>query len=468
MRVKFQGLGRLATVAALGVMLSLSGAAVADQAPTAPLPIDELRTFTEVFARIKADYVKPVSDQKLLDNAIRGMVSGLDPHSEYLNAEGYKDLQIDTQGQFGGLGIEVTMDNGFLKVISPIDGTPAAHAGIKPGDVIVRLDDAPVSGMTLNGAVKRMRGKPGTPITLTILRKGASKPLIITLNRAIIQVKSVKYRMLQPGYGYVRIIQFQERTGQELAHALESLYRTNQAPLKGLVLDLRNDPGGLLNSAVAVSTAFLKPNSLVVYTDGRTPDAKMRFLANASDFADGGDANYLKALPPQVKTVPMVVLINGGTASASEIVSGALQDHRRALIMGTQSFGKGSVQTILPLGNNTALRLTTALYYTPSGRSIQAEGITPNIVVPEAKVTALNGNESLMLRESDLAHHFAHRFAKRELKQAPAPAPSPEAAPAPTTQAALPPAEDVAKNDYQLAQALTVLEGIQAFEHTGH
>lgn len=385
-----------------GVMISLNFSAVADKALKAelpPLPIEELRAFTQVFGRIKSDYVEPVDDKKLITEAINGMLVGLDPHSAYLDSEEYKELQIGTQGEFGGLGIQVTMEDGLVKVISPIEDTPAFRAGIKTGDLIIKLDDTAVKGMTLNEAIKRMRGKPDTSITLTIAREGETEPLVFTLVRAIIKIESVKSKLVEPGYGYLRVTQFQEHTGENLAQAIEKLFKESKVPMKGLVLDLRNDPGGLLNSAVAVSAAFLPANALVVYTEGRTSDAKMRLFASPEHYLRGPGKDYLTSLPPGAKTVPMVTLVNGGSASASEIVAGALQDHGRSIVMGTQTFGKGSVQTILPLGNNTAIKLTTARYYTPNGQSIQAKGITPDIIDE-------NDDVSRQLRESDLSRHL--------------------------------------------------------------
>ena len=310
-----------------------------------------MRTFSEVFGRIKNDYVEPVDDRVLLESAIRGMLAGLDPHSSYLNKDEYRDLQVGTTGEFGGLGIEVGMDNGFVKVISPIDDTPAARAGLKSGDLISRIDDRPVKGMSLNEAVNLMRGKPGAEITLTIVREGAERPFEVKMVRDVIHVASVKSRTLEPGYAYVRIAHFQSRTTEDLLKAIGDLKKENEGGIKGLVLDLRNDPGGVLNSAVGVSDAFLT-DGLIVYTQGRVDDAKLQFNAGPDDVLDGA---------------PMVVLVNGGSASASEIVAGALQDHRRAVIMGTQTFGKGSVQTIVPIDDATALKLTTARYYTPVG-----------------------------------------------------------------------------------------------------
>jgi carboxyl-terminal processing protease len=381
----------------LGVFMSLCGSVVADRNKAAPvvtdtetLPFEDLRTFTEIFGRIKRDYVEPVSDKKLLEDAIRGMLTGLDPHSAYLVAEEYQELKEGTTGQFGGLGIEVTMENGFIKVVSPIDDTPAQRAGIKTGDLIVRLDDKPVKGMALTDAVKYMRGEPGSKILLTIVREGAEAPLKITVVRDVVKVKSVKSRLLEKNYGYVRISSFQSGTGESLKEALAALKKENGGNLKGLVLDLRNNPGGVLNAAVEVSDAFLK-SGLIVYTEGRIENSEMRFNAAPDDLIDGA---------------PMVVLINAGSASASEIVAGALQDQKRAVIMGEKSFGKGSVQTILPTSNGAAVKLTTARYYTPSGRSIQAEGIEPDIALKNLKLETVDKTDFKPVKEADLTGHL--------------------------------------------------------------
>jgi carboxyl-terminal processing protease len=395
------------------------------------------------------------------------MLSGLDPHSAYLDADAFKDLQAGTQGEFGGLGIEVGMEDGFVKVVSPIEDTPAYKAGLKAGDLIIKLDETPVKGMTLSDAVKRMRGKPNTQITLTVLRKGESKALTFTLTRAVIKTQSVKYKMSEPGYAYIRITQFQEHTGEDLAKAIKVLRQENKEAFKGLILDLRNNPGGLLNAAVGVSSAFLPKNELVVYTEGRTEDAKMRLTADPEFYVKGGaSSDYLRDLPAELKTVPMAVLINGGSASASEIVAGALQDHKRAIIMGTQSFGKGSVQTILPMNNGTAIKLTTARYYTPEGRSIQAKGIVPDITVEEGTIsTADNG---LNLREADLTRHLLNG---KEEDEAPPVMELPKVTPEPKkedngadkekTDDSNVPMEPGSKSDYQFNQALNLLKGLQ-------
>ncbi len=455
------GLVSLGLVA--GVSLSLNFSAIAEKETlTTPLPIEELRAFSEVFGRIKSDYVEPVTDKKLINEAINGMLSGLDPHSAYLDSEAFKELQVGTQGEFGGLGIEVSMEDGLVKVVSPIEDTPAFHAGIKSGDLIIKLDDTLVKGMSLTDAVKHMRGKPGSKIVLTIIRKDEPKPLTITLVRAVIKVQSVKSKLAEPGYGFIRITQFQEHTGENLATALETLIKQNQEPLKGLVLDLRNDPGGLLTGAVGVSAAFLAKDALVVYTEGRTEDAKMRLTASPEHYLRGnGKSDYLKTLPDSVKSVPLVVLVNGGSASASEIVAGALQDHKRAVIMGTQTFGKGSVQTVLPLGNNTAIKLTTARYYTPGGRSIQAKGIVPDILVEDP---ATAGQENMFrLREADLNRHLPNGKQPDEKPDSNAGKKAP-AAPDDKGGAKPAPTEFGAKNDYQLNQALNLLKGMQILQ----
>jgi carboxyl-terminal processing protease len=465
MRSRIEKIGLVGLGLIVGIMLSLHFSAVADKDIESTLPIDELRAFSEVFGRVKSDYVEPVEDKKLITGAINGMLSGLDPHSAYLNAEDFKELQVGTQGEFGGLGIEVNMEEGLVKVVSPIEDTPAFQAGIKSGDLIFKIDDTLVKGLSLNDAVKHMRGKPGSKVVLMVLRKNESKPLNFTLTRAVIKVKSVKSKLVEPGYAFVRVTQFQEHTGENLATALDSLIKENQGDLKGLVLDLRNDPGGLLTGAVGVSSAFLPKDALVVYTEGRTDDAKMRLNATPDDYLRGdGKTDYLKNLPASLKEVPMIVLVNGGSASASEIVAGALQDHKRALIMGTQTFGKGSVQTILPLGNNTAIKLTTARYYTPGGRSIQATGIIPDIVV-EDPATSTQDN-AFHLREADLERHLSNDRQPEESKDSAklaAPDKGIEKAPAKPKEDETGKPELSAfgdKNDYQLNQALNLLKGI--------
>jgi carboxyl-terminal processing protease len=437
MKLKSQNLLLILTGLLLGLSISIGQGVFAEREAAVTLPVEELRAFTDVFGRIKNDYVEDVNDRELLENAIRGMLTGLDPHSAYLDREQFKELQVGTSGEFGGLGIEVGMEDGFVKVIAPIDDTPAQRAGVQAGDLIIRLDDTPVKGMSLNDAVKLMRGKPGTSIVLTIVRNGVDAPLKITVTRDVITVKSVRSRMLEDGFGYVRISQFQAKTADSLLQAVEDLKKENGGSLKGLVLDLRNNPGGVLNGAVSVSDAFLR-KGLIVYTEGRVSDSRLRFNATPSDVLD--DA-------------PLVVLVNQGSASASEIVAGALQDQRRAIIMGSQTFGKGSVQTILPLSSGTAVKLTTARYYTPSGRSIQAEGIVPDIKLEDLKVTAL---ESAFdpIKESSLTRHLGNGNAT---KPVPAPVPVPVVEPADKDGEA---EESLAQRDYQLYEALNMLRGM--------
>lgn len=458
---KLKQFGLIGTGLLGGILLSLQFSAIADKETRSGLPVEELRIFAEVFGAIKQGYVEPIEDKKLITHAISGMLSNLDPHSSYLDADAYKDLQVGTQGEFGGLGIEVGMEDGLVKVISPIEDTPADRAGIKSGDLIFKLDDTLVKGLSLSDAVKRMRGKPKTKIRISILRKGEAKPIEITLTREIIKVQSVKSKRVDDDYGYLRVTSFQENTAPDVVRHLNSLYKPG--PLKGLVLDLRNDPGGLLNSAIGVSSAFLPAKTLVTSTDGRTPDAKHQFFAADDTSLRGSRDDFLRNLPEEARKVPMVVLINGGSASASEIVAGALQDHKRAVIMGTPSFGKGSVQTVLPLPGNTAIKLTTARYFTPSGRSIQAKGIVPDITVEESA----NGSSSLRLREADLENHLEND--KEKNVNAPAkgkaktPAKPKHAPPADGGEdAAEPPTRELAsKNDYQLKQALNLLKGLQ-------
>jgi carboxyl-terminal processing protease len=463
MRNRLHQIGLLAIGALVGIAVSLNYSAEAQKGATStPLPIEELRAFTEVFGRVKSDYVEQVDDKKLITEAINGMLTGLDPHSAYLDQEAFKELQVGTQGEFGGLGIEVGMEDGFVKVVAPIDDTPAARAGLKPGDLIVKLDDTSVKGMTLQDAVKRMRGRPNTNITLTLVRKGEAKPVVVTLTRAVIKIQSVKTKMLEPGYAYFRVTQFQEQTGETLARAIEKQFKENQGPMKGLVLDLRNDPGGLLNGAVAVSAAFLPAGSLVVYTDGRTEDSKMKLNASPENYLRGRlREDYLRKLPAESKTVPMVVLVNAGSASASEIVAGALQDHKRAVIMGQQTFGKGSVQTILPLGNNTAIKLTTARYYTPNGRSIQARGIMPDIPLDDGIGAQAGG---VRLREADLTKHLTDSTKEDAKATAEAAAKQYNFTPAPRPKDVdekllkPQPGEIVSAHDYELNQAMAFLK----------
>lgn len=389
------------------------------------LPLEELRTFAEVFERIKQAYVHPVSDAELLEYAIRGMLDGLDPHSSYMSPDAFQQLQESTQGEFGGLGIEITLNDGYIEIVSPIDDTPAAAAGLQAQDRILQIDGIAARNLPLDEAIDMMRGPAGTDIQLTIQRPGLTQPFDVTLTRAVIQIVSVRHELLEEDIGYLRIAQFQQRTAQEAERALDALQQANQErPLQGLILDLRNNPGGILQSAADISDLFLE-NGLIVYTEGRLPDTQMRFEASAGDRLAG---------------VPLVVLINSGSASASEIVAGALQDHRRAVIMGSTSFGKGSVQTILPLNNNYGLKMTTALYYTPLGRSIQNQGIQPDIEVQAAQITLLQEGRST--READLPRHL-------ENQQLPA---SAQPRPSRATQ-----------GDYPLHEALNLLKGLAIF-----
>ncbi len=439
---KFRGLGLVATGVVAGILLSVGVTAVAQRG--SPLPLDELRQLSNVFAVIKNNYVEQVDDKTLISNAIAGMVSNLDPHSAYLDADAYREMQTATQGEFGGLGIEVGAEDGFIKVISPIEDTPAARAGVMAGDLIIKIDDTPTKGMLLNDAVKLMRGKPKSPITLTIMRADRPQPVVVKLVRDIIKVRSVRSKMLDDGVAYVRIAQFQEKTGPDLARQLREL-GAKGAP-KGLVLDLRNDPGGLLTSAIGVAGAFLPPDTLVVSTDGRTPDSRHKYLATPSEYARG-ESNYLSGLPGWVKTVPMVVLVNVGSASASEIVAGALQDHKRAKVLGNRTFGKGSVQVILPLSESSAVKLTTSRYFTPSGRSIQATGIEPDYVVADTA----EGDLFRLPREADLQRHLSNQQSPdSEVKSE-----ADEALEAPLGKVF----EFGGPEDFQLQQALNLLQG---------
>ncbi len=461
MRDGWKKAGLVGLGAVLGLLLSLNFSALADKEARLPIPYDDLQLFSAVFGRIKSDYVEAVPDDKLIRGAINGMVHDLDPHSDFLDEDAFRELQVSTQGKFGGLGIEVGVEDGIIKVISPIEDTPAFRAGVKAGDLIVKIDDIATRGMPLSEAVQKMRGRPGTQIVLTVARKDVDAPITFTLTREEIVVKSVKYKMVEPGYGYIRVAQFQERTGEDLAKAIKELYK--HGDLSGLVLDVRTDPGGLLPTAVGVSAAFLPQDALVVYTDGRTPDARMRLGANKENYMRSRGDDYLRDLPPGIKTVPMVVLVDGGTASASEIVAGALQDHKRAVVMGTQTFGKGSVQTIVPLGHNTGLKLTTARYYTPNGRSIQAKGIEPDIVVDDGR------DSPNRLREANLDHHLETPTATGTGDASNMKGKSASAQPVARNQGkpaaqldpdALPPRfEFGASDDFQLKQALNELKG---------
>ncbi|MFO1434950.1 MAG: S41 family peptidase [Gammaproteobacteria bacterium] len=400
--------------------------------PASDLPLEDIRVFTEVYAKVKSDYVEDVKDKTLLENSIKGMINGLDPHSAYLDPEEYKTLQEGTTGEFGGLGIEVGIEDGFIRVISPIDDTPAQKAGVQAGDIIIKIDDTPTKGMNLNDAVEKMRGRPGSPIHLTIMRQGQEKPIELTIVRDTIKVDSVKARTVEPGYGYVRISNFQQHTGEDLATALTKLKKENGDKLKGIVLDLRNNPGGVLNAAVEVCDTFMESGK-IVYTQGRVKDSQLDFSAKAGDALNGA---------------PIVVLVNGGSASASEIVAGALQDSQRAVIMGSQTFGKGSVQTILPMNNGAALKITTARYYTPKGRSIQAEGITPDIKLKNVKISAADEDLEEGIKERDLSGHLVNEK-------------HPDGNAAPGKSSPAKPGEaETQSDDYELHEALNMLRGM--------
>lgn len=399
--------------------------------PEEQLPLDDLRKFTEVFSRIKDAYVEEVDDRTLLENAIKGMLGGLDPHSTYLEPKAFEQLEESTSGEFGGLGIEVGMEDGFIKVISPIDDTPAQKAGVQAGDLIIKLGDRPVKGMSLEESVNMMRGKPGSTLTLTIMRDNESGPIEIDVVRAVIKVTSVKSRLIESGYGYIRLTQFQAETGQEFRDAIDKLEAENDGTLDGLVIDLRNNPGGILQAAVEAADALID-EGLIVYTEGRIQSSRLRFSAKPGDMAEG---------------TPIVVLINGGSASASEILAGALQDHNRAVVMGTQSFGKGSVQTVIPLDETHAIKMTTARYYTPDGRSIQAKGIKPDIEVKPARLTEVDNQP--FFTEADLSGHLLNGDEDKPVKKQ-----------ADSEQNTATPAA----SDYQLSSAINLLKGLQILD----
>ena len=400
---KLKAAGWISVGVLTGALATVSVQTVARSA-TDPLPLDELQQFAAVYGMIKSSYVEPTDDKKLITNAISGMVSGLDPHSQYYDKKAFKEFKEETSGKFVGVGIEISQEDGLIKVISPIEGSPADKAGLKAGDLITRIDDKAVRGMSVNDAVKRMRGKADTKVVLTIYRKDESRTFPVTIIRAEIRTQSVRMKMVEPDYAWVRITQFQERTVEDFATKITALYKSNPQ-IKGIVLDLRNDPGGLLDAAVAISAAFLPPGVDVVSTKGQLNDSNTMYKAVPQDYLRTAlTKDPLQNLPPELKKVPLVILVNEGTASASEIVAGALQDHKRATIMGSQSFGKGSVQSIRPLGPDTGLKITIARYYTPSGKSIQATGIVPDVMVDESE----KGNvyAALREREADLDHHI--------------------------------------------------------------
>ena len=396
--------GWVAAGAVAGVLTTVSLQTVA-RGSLAPLPLEELQQLAAVFGMVKSDYVETVDEKKLISDAISGMVAGLDPHSQYFDKKSFKEFREGTSGRFVGVGIEIAQEDGLIKVVSPIEGSPAFCAGIKPNDMITRIDDTAVRGLSLNDAVKKMRGDANTKVLLTIFRKDENRSFPVTITREEIRTQSVRGKIVEPGYAWIRLSQFQERTVDDFVKKVDEIYKQDPN-LKGLVLDLRNDPGGLLDAAVAISTAFLPANSVVVSTDGQLAESKAVYKA-APEFYQRrpSDSDALRSLPAALKTVPLVVLVNEGSASASEIVAGALQDHKRATIIGSQTFGKGSVQTVRPLGPDTGLKITTARYYTPNGTSIQAKGIVPNVLVDETAEGSPYA--ALRMREADLEKHLA-------------------------------------------------------------
>jgi len=454
MGMKAKHFGLVGVGVLVGVAASFQLSAHAQKAGT-PLPLDELRQLADVYGLIKTDYVEPVEDKKLLSEAIGGMVASLDPHSVYLDQKSFRDMREAVQGKFVGVGVEISNEDGYIKVVSPIEDTPAFKAGVKPGDLITRIDNVPVRNMSSDDAIKRMRGKVGSKVTLTIARPGEDKPWVLPLSRQEIKVQSVKVKVVEPGYAWVRISQFQENTLEDLAQKTRALY-AEQPDLKGLVLDLRNDPGGLLPGAIGVSAAFLpKPDQVIVSTKGQLPDSNQTFYGRREFYAQRGDP--LATLPAGLKTVPMVVLVNGGSASASEIVAGALQDYQRAIVMGSRTFGKGSVQTLRQLSPDTAIKLTTARYYTPKGRPIQATGIEPDLRVDESPEGDLLN--ALRVRESDLQRHLV---AEGEKKDTPAKDQNGSLAQQQRALALLKdrkPLEFGGKDDFQLAQAINHFKG---------
>ena len=456
-KIKIAGWVSVGVIA--GALTTVSLQTVARGAMT-PLPLEEMQQLAQVFGLVKTDYVEPVDDKKLITDAISGMVSSLDPHSQYFDKKSYKEFREGTSGRFVGVGIEITQEDGLIKIVSPIEGSPAFRAGLKTGDLITKIDDAAVKGLSLNDAVKRMRGEPNTKVQLTILRKDESRSFPVSITREEIKTQSVKGKMVEPGYGWIRLSQFQERTVDDFVRKVEELYKQDPA-IKGLVLDLRNDPGGLLDAAVAISAAFLPPDVTVVSTNGQLAESQATYKASPEFYARRGMGDPLQRLPAALKKLPLVVLVNEGSASASEIVAGALQDHKRATIMGSQTFGKGSVQTVRPLGPDTGLKLTTARYYTPSGKSIQAKGIVPDVMVDETAEGDLYA--ALRMREADLEKHLSSgqgaevKDEVREKAREEARKRLEEEAKKPLAERRLP--EFGTDKDFQLQQALNRLKG---------
>ena len=454
---KLKVAGWLALGAVAGALTTMQFQAIARSSVSA-LPLEELQQLAAVFGMVKSDYVEPVDEKKLINDAIAGMVSGLDPHSQFFDKKSFKEFREGTSGRFVGVGIEIGMEDGLVKVVSPIEGSPAFRAGLKSGDLITKIDDTVVKGLTMDQAVKKMRGEPNTKVVLTVFRKAESRSFPVTIVREEIRVQSVRAKMIEPGYAWLRVSQFQDRTVDDFARKLEDLYKQDPN-LKGLVLDLRNDPGGLLEGAVAISAAFLPSDVVVVSTNGQIADSKATFKASPEYYLRRGGSDPLKRLPDAVKKVPLVVLVNEGSASASEIVAGALQDHKRATIMGSQTFGKGSVQTVRQLGPDTALKITTARYYTPSGASIQAKGIVPDVMLDETA----EGNvfAALRVREADLEKHIAGQAEQKDEAREKAREEARKKLEAEAAKRAeiKPLPEFGSPEDFQLAQALNRLKG---------
>jgi carboxyl-terminal processing protease len=451
--------GWISVGALAGALTTVSLQTVA-RGSLAPLPLEELQQLAAVFGMVKSDYVESVDEKKLITDAISGMVASLDPHSQYFDKKSFKEFREGTSGRFVGVGIEISQEDGLVKVVSPIEGSPAFRAGLKPNDLITKIDDTVVKGLTLNEAVKRMRGEPNTKVMLTIFRKDENRSFPVTITREEIRTQSVRGKLIEPGYGWIRLSQFQERTVDDFVRKVDEIYKADP-DIKGLVLDLRNDPGGLLDAAVAISAAFLPENVTVVSTNGQLAESKFTYKAAPEFYQRRAGADPLRRLPAALKTVPLVVLVNEGSASASEIVAGALQDHKRALVLGSQTFGKGSVQTVRPLGPDTGLKLTTARYYTPSGKSIQATGIVPDVMIDESE----EGNvfSVLRTREADLDKHLGNgqgpevKDPLREKAREDARTKAEEESKKPVAERKMP--EFGTDKDFQLAQALNQLKG---------
>jgi carboxyl-terminal processing protease len=461
MGAKLKVAGWLAVGAVAGALATMQLQATARNG-VSQLPLEELQQLAAVFGMVKTDYVEPVDEKKLISDAIGGMVAGLDPHSQYFDKKSFREFRESTTGRFVGIGIEMGMEDGLVKVVSPIEGSPAFRAGMKSGDLITKIDDTLVKGLTVDQAVKRMRGEPNTKVVLMVFRKSESRSFPVTIVREEIRVQSVRSRVIEPGYAWLRVSQFQDRTVEDFSRKLEEIYK-QEPNLKGLVLDLRNDPGGLLEGAVAISAAFLPSDVVVVSTNGQIADSKQTFKASPEYYQRRGGADPLRKVPDAAKKVPLIVLVNEGSASASEIVAGALQDHKRATIMGMQTFGKGSVQTVRQLSPETALKITTARYYTPSGASIQAKGIVPDVMIDESA----EGNlfAALRTREADLEKHLQsgqgaeQKDEAREKARDEARKKLEDEVTKKSSAAPKPPVEFGSAEDFQLTQALNRLKG---------